>query len=294
MPARDDFSIRVKNQVAARAGWVCSNPHCRQPTSGPSDSEKAVTNVGVAAHITAASPRGPRFNPNLTGVQRRSAGNAVWLCQKCAKAIDDDAARYPSGLLEEWRSEAEASAREAIERGPRSKRRQRGAILQPAARDRPLSMLIVEDDGAMSESLRNMFAQYSSHITVSLARDAGEALERIEGARPDVLLLDLLMPYGAAAAVLDASSDPDFFYAGLRLLEHIRGQEREGAPPIWIAVITARSGLGTFNQLRRILGPHGRVYQKPFDSFALEHDVVSALDVPSRVPPELLHPLGDE
>ncbi len=115
---RDDFLQPVKNEVAHRAGWCCSNPGCRQPTSGPSDSDKAVTNVGVAAHVAAASPGGPRFDSAMTVEERSSAANAIWLCQRCAKAIDDDPKRYTRVVLGDWKAEAETRARDAIERGP--------------------------------------------------------------------------------------------------------------------------------------------------------------------------------
>ncbi len=113
---RDDFTAQVKIKVAQRAGWQCSNPHCRQPTSGPSDTEKAVTNVGVAAHISAASSGGPRYDRTMTQEERGSVENAIWLCQLHAKMVDDDPARYTRELLVEWKRGAEARAREGIER----------------------------------------------------------------------------------------------------------------------------------------------------------------------------------
>lgn len=67
---RDDFSEEVKRTLANRVANVCSNPDCHAVTSGPqSDSTKAL-NVGVAAHITSASPGGPRFDTSLTPEQR--------------------------------------------------------------------------------------------------------------------------------------------------------------------------------------------------------------------------------
>jgi hypothetical protein len=53
-----------------------------------------VIDVGVAAHITAASPGGPRFDPNLSDKERASATNGIWLCQNCAKLIDNDVAQF--------------------------------------------------------------------------------------------------------------------------------------------------------------------------------------------------------
>jgi len=118
--SRDEFLEPIKRTLAARVGHLCSNPDCKQPTSGPSESKKAVTNVGVASHITAASEGGPRYDPLLTPEKRSSVENGIWLCQKCAKAIDDDTTTYSKSLLNRWKEKAEASAREVIEGGPKA------------------------------------------------------------------------------------------------------------------------------------------------------------------------------
>ncbi len=115
---RDEFPENLKRILAGRAGHCCSNPNCKQPTSGPSEAAKAVTNVGVAAHITAASVGGPRYNPSLTQKQRSDIENGVWLCQKCGKAVDDDPNTYIERLLRDWKMRAEESAKKAIEEGP--------------------------------------------------------------------------------------------------------------------------------------------------------------------------------
>src|SRR5437899_8109263 len=57
-PMRDEFSVGTKELLAKRVGYRCSNPECRQPTSGPQEDPAKVVNIGVAAHITAASPDG--------------------------------------------------------------------------------------------------------------------------------------------------------------------------------------------------------------------------------------------
>jgi hypothetical protein len=107
---RDDFSKEVKRVIAARVNDLCSNPSCRAQTSGPKvDSTKAI-NIGVAAHITAASPGGPRYDPALTSEERRHADNAIWLCQSCGKLVDSDAARFTEGELKRWKHSAENDA----------------------------------------------------------------------------------------------------------------------------------------------------------------------------------------
>lgn len=107
--ARDKFSASVTDRLAKRAGMKCSCPDCRLPTSGP-DSFDGVTNVGVAAHITAAAPDGPRYDPSISSEQRSSIDNGIWLCQTHAKLIDDDELAYPVLVLLEWKSTAEQMA----------------------------------------------------------------------------------------------------------------------------------------------------------------------------------------
>lgn len=107
---RDDFSEEVKKAVAARVASKCSCPSCRAATSGPQVDTSKALNVGVAAHITAASPGGPRYDPVLTPKERRHANNAIWLCQNCGKLVDNDASRFTVEELRRWKLEAEAEA----------------------------------------------------------------------------------------------------------------------------------------------------------------------------------------
>jgi hypothetical protein len=112
---RDDFPASVKDELAKRVGYLCSNPACRQPTSGPQSSSSGTVNIGVASHITAASPGGPRHDSGLSSGERTSAENGIWLCQTCAKLIDSDQPRYSVDKLEEWKADAETAAARALE-----------------------------------------------------------------------------------------------------------------------------------------------------------------------------------
>lgn len=112
---RDDFPAAVRDSLAKRVALRCSNPDCRQPTHGPHSSEHKAVNLGVASHITAASPNGPRFDAALTREQRAGIENAIWLCQTCARLIDSDETRFSVALLRGWKLEAEYAAREALE-----------------------------------------------------------------------------------------------------------------------------------------------------------------------------------
>jgi len=74
---RDEFSEEVKRIAAARVGYRCSNPRCRKLTSGPKADSGRALSIGVAAHITAASPGGPRYDESLSAEQRSSIENAI-------------------------------------------------------------------------------------------------------------------------------------------------------------------------------------------------------------------------
>lgn len=113
---RDNFTDETKRNIAARVGHRCSNPDCQALTSGPQIDPAKSLNVGVAAHISAASNGGPRFNSTLEPDDRRSAENAIWLCQNCAKLVDNDTTRFDGDKLRTWKHNAEAKALESIGR----------------------------------------------------------------------------------------------------------------------------------------------------------------------------------
>lgn len=107
---RDNFTEKTKAVIQNRAGNHCSNPDCKVLTSGPNANPEKATKTGEAAHITAAAPRGPRYNTSLTREQRKSAQNGIWLCSTCAGFIDSDFLNYPVRLLQDWKRDAEGEA----------------------------------------------------------------------------------------------------------------------------------------------------------------------------------------
>jgi hypothetical protein len=112
---RDDFSRQTLDVLAKRVGVRCSNPSCKKLTTGPRIESHYIVNIGVGAHITAASPGGPRFDSSFTPEQRQSADNGIWLCQNCAKLIDNDPSRYAVEILCVWKAQAEKAALNEIE-----------------------------------------------------------------------------------------------------------------------------------------------------------------------------------
>lgn len=104
---RDNFSDPVKRALANRVAGKCSNPDCGAVTVGPQGDPAKFTNIGVAAHITAAAPGGPRYDATLSLEERYSPENGIWLCQNCAKLVDNDPARFSVATLKKWKSLAE-------------------------------------------------------------------------------------------------------------------------------------------------------------------------------------------
>ncbi|WP_377830746.1 hypothetical protein ACFKHW_04070 [Bradyrhizobium lupini] len=77
---RDNFTERTVTEIAKGVPYRCSNPECRQPTLGAYAVQDSTIIMGVAAHICAASPGGPRYN--------EAQENGLWLCQNCGRLAD--------------------------------------------------------------------------------------------------------------------------------------------------------------------------------------------------------------
>lgn len=107
-PTSDDFPPAVRNLLAHRAGFICAVPGCGHLTVGPSDDRKSgLSMVGVAAHITAASAKGPRYDALMSSDERSSERNGIWMCQTHGKLIDDNASRHTVPELLRWKAQHE-------------------------------------------------------------------------------------------------------------------------------------------------------------------------------------------
>jgi hypothetical protein len=118
---RDNFSAKIIRDLERRVNGRCSNPDHRVPTSGPSGAHEDSVNIGVAAHICAAAPGGPRYDPGMTRAERSSIANGIWLCQNCAGLIDRDIHTYTVAVLKQWRRSAELRAKEELGQIPISR-----------------------------------------------------------------------------------------------------------------------------------------------------------------------------
>ncbi len=119
---RDEFSPRVRDALAKRASYICSNPDCRSITVAASaaDPEKFLY-VGKASHITAAAPGGPRYDPLLSEEERSGANNGIFLCATCADLIDrNGGADFSKEALRGWKGGHESWTRENLNKSTSS------------------------------------------------------------------------------------------------------------------------------------------------------------------------------
>ena len=108
--ARANFTKSTIEILAKRVAFKCSNPSCTRDTTGPNKNHSKATNIGVAAHIYAASKGGPRFNDSMNHSDRKSINNGIWLCANCSILIDRDYLKYTAELLYKWKYHAEKVA----------------------------------------------------------------------------------------------------------------------------------------------------------------------------------------
>lgn len=101
---RDDFLETTRRTLALQANYRCSFPSCGVATSGPSDeSPAAVASTGMAAHIHAASPGGPRYLLSMTPVERKDISNGIWMCRNHGTLIDEDYHTYTADAIREMK-----------------------------------------------------------------------------------------------------------------------------------------------------------------------------------------------
>lgn len=112
---RDNFSAKTKRILAERVAWRCSKPGCTRITVGPNhESANKSINLGEAAHIFAAAKDGPRYNPNMTSLERKSVENGIWMCRQHARLIDSDFINYSAASLKQWKQIAEENIYQII------------------------------------------------------------------------------------------------------------------------------------------------------------------------------------
>jgi len=140
---RDNFAKPTIDALAKRVSFYCSNPECEKLTVGPNSQPGGVLLIGVAAHITAASANGPRYDKKMSPADRASIGNGIWLCANCSVMIDKDEDGYPTPMLHGWKQAAEKKARQ----------RMLGTVQEPVSRPYLEADLIWSEGGRTNHGL---------------------------------------------------------------------------------------------------------------------------------------------
>lgn len=88
----------------------CAAPDCNNHL----EARDNLTIIAKICHIEAASPDGPRYNPDMTDDERRNYNNLILLCDECHSIIDnkDNEDQYPVELLKEWKRDHEYKCRQ--------------------------------------------------------------------------------------------------------------------------------------------------------------------------------------
>lgn len=81
-------SASIIRALYAHSGNRCAFPECNRVLI------LGDACVGEICHIRAASPLGPRYDPNQTPVERHRYDNLILLCAVCHKIVDDDPESY--------------------------------------------------------------------------------------------------------------------------------------------------------------------------------------------------------
>jgi CheY-like chemotaxis protein len=122
------------------------------------------------------------------------------------------------------------------------------------------TILICDDEPSLRELMRLSLETGAEYRFVE-AGDGGEAIELLESTRPDLLLLDVMMP-GTS---------------GIEVLEHLRGQPGLSQTP----VIVVSAFASPADRRRAAEAGATRFVKKPFDPESLRSLVEELL--PSRV-----------
>lgn len=279
MPSsRDNFPKPVIRKLAERVGYRCSCPDCRRPTFGPSSETGASVNLGKAAHITAATNGGPRYDPTLSSEERRSIQNGIWCCTRDADLIDKDAAAYPVTLLRQWKAEAEKLA--AIEAFTDQPRQESRIIIEMSEEDRDFlrALGLAPEDTTdtiqqrLAEAARNDIQAFVNRqdapahaipLDLTLVGTSGEVPTSLAGLAKGISVtgtVALVSPPGTGKTTTLIQLAETILGDGNKVAVYVPLVEWEGTRDQWFDTLTRRSAFQSFRpQHFRQLAYEGRL-----------------------------------
>jgi len=102
--------------LAHHSGGLCYSPGCPEPVLA--EIADAMRFVAQIAHIRAATPDGPRYDPSMTNDERRDFPNLILLCKPHHDDVDNaaNARTYTVDMLLRWKAQRESSPAQALRR----------------------------------------------------------------------------------------------------------------------------------------------------------------------------------
>ena len=91
-------------KLFAHSGNRCGFPDCQHAVVDTATD----TLIGEVAHICAAEPGGPRFDPAQSDEERRAYDNLILLCHAHHRIVDAKPDRYPADTLRGYKADHEA------------------------------------------------------------------------------------------------------------------------------------------------------------------------------------------
>lgn len=143
---RDNFSAPVRGELAKRVAFRCSL--CDVQTVGPQAGTFKSHSIGIAAHIKAAAPGGPRYDEHQSPEERSSFGNGIWCCSNCAKKIDSDHGSFTVERLLRAKTAAEERSRSRLGAPPLEGR---GAPSNPSSISRAIKRYCMDEEERLEE-----------------------------------------------------------------------------------------------------------------------------------------------
>nr|WP_314417529.1 hypothetical protein [uncultured Pseudomonas sp.] len=196
-PKRDDFLANTVRLLRDSAGNVCSYPECYVHTHGAKSSGDGALTIGVACHIKAAAPGGPRFDEAQTKDERRHIDNGIWMCQTHSKLIDADNSAYTVETLLEWKRAAEARSNAQLNKKSFTEKDVQSASADGAINaitrmvnkgNDPLETPIVEVMKGYENDLQNLDPRFSIEVNKS-----GRNYTHVIQAAQDKVSVDLVL-----------------------------------------------------------------------------------------------------
>lgn len=117
MSNRNDEPLESQVRILfGKSGGKCSYPDCGDALVFASRSRGDLPrNVGKVAHICAASPGGPRYDPTMTREERRAESNLMLLCGSHHDAIDYQLEFHTREWLTQAKLQHESTVARAIQ-----------------------------------------------------------------------------------------------------------------------------------------------------------------------------------